>query len=1057
MAKVEINDFLYFPDKIYETFKEPRVKVDWKGKDGKVTWESFSEKWLDLWNRDDVALMTPMEQLRIIPVAERRAKSYINNGVMDITGSNKIISKPLKGVHNDLRKWEIHPDFFSEYGINVNLLGMQHSNKKGFEFSKFSKESYKEVLEWVTKAEKQFPGIKQILKDFHQIERALLKMRFDAGLLTKDQYDANLFGINKEKYVTRKHLVKDKNGVYVSLGKTDINMARKGSTEPIQNILTTLYENIYRTTQGAEYNMSMRAWFDWIAEQKKTNPKDFAEWNLLPKETKDSSVVYAPKAKAKVLPKMEIGTRVSVKTNDVTTSMGTNLGTIVSIKKNKIEVKFTSVDGVTTKAIFNKKDVKINEVLKEVTTPFDKLMNYDEYIDTVINQDGQAVYKYQNRTNEIIISRDGVKEVWGVPRAMRRAIEGFNGVEMNLAVKVMKKAADVLKVAATVNPKFIEWTWFRDMFLLPMTSKHVSVHTSIPFVGVTWGILEQMIPFWRDGKLGMSEDVTKFNQSIGGITVLETVLNDYKKGIEYNQRHPGDTRTLNNEFSKDSIIELGVNSQPAIDFAFRTGMKFENAPRFQEFKASYAALKKKFPNATERELVDKSGYSAMELVNFTKQGMSGRTWNKVSAFFTPAIRGIERPFERLGENPVKAGTMLLLTQVLPSILNHMQNINDPDYIEDWKENPEKAGQLNRIIPVKYTLGPEPGNYIWFKGRRSWGIGTLVSKNMEAIMDAWIAKDPIAYATWALSSLQQFAGDLSLLAVPTIAQPVISTVTNHNLFTGNKVLYGKYERLSDDYAYLPEGVSELSKLLARITNQNPFNVDSLIKGYVPGLGDLVLNKMDKIIREKTGKRFVPELESDTPPRIRGRTFLSNISEYPILGHFVENKGPKSNAAVHTRFWDKHEELEKIHVTYEKYLTMGEKGREKARIYLDKKGKTSVGFITSTIFNKSGKTNKELIKDFRKLNSHTEHLASYYKKIEKIKYMYKNKDKFLEEASDGTLRDAIDALYKKINALTYKALYQIGEIKTDPDKANLNKVLNPNNKKRDIDTSRKNVFR
>ena len=38
-ANIAINDFLYYPQKIYNRHREYQSTVNWSGKDGKITWE----------------------------------------------------------------------------------------------------------------------------------------------------------------------------------------------------------------------------------------------------------------------------------------------------------------------------------------------------------------------------------------------------------------------------------------------------------------------------------------------------------------------------------------------------------------------------------------------------------------------------------------------------------------------------------------------------------------------------------------------------------------------------------------------------------------------------------------------------------------------------------------------------------------------------------------------------------------------------------------------------------------------------------------------------------
>lgn len=1061
-AKVELNDFLYYPNKIYEKYKNPRPTVNWASKDGKVTWESFSKKWKDLWDKDDVQLLTPAENLRVIQQAQSKANNYLIDGIKDIgfdgKGNYKTISKGLNKWEKELQQAQIHPVVFSEYMINANLLGMANT-RKDFNLSKFSTKKIQEIKKEQRQIQKNNPEIKEFAKDFYQMEKALAKMLRDSRVIGPAEYKKFLNGINKEKYITRKHLnrveIKDKNKkgktkevIYETLGVTDSSKARKGSTKAIQNVITSLYESVYRTTQAAEYNLNMKTFFDFIADRKSKFPKEFEEWNIIKTPPKEKTIKVAEPYK------LEIGAKViTKKQTDVTTSIGTNKGTIISIDKNKIEIMFVGKDGATSKGIFNKRDINFDK-----TTPFDKVLKYEEipgyeqYKDTVLNNDG-TVLSYQNKDNRIRFSRDGVQEVWGVPKEMRRAVEGYDNADLGFGMSILKGASDTLKLTATANPKFLSWTWFRDSFFLPVVSKFPSARTAIPILNITWGILAQLTPHLKNGRLTTRKAVENFRSSGGGQTIIETVFNDYKNYKKYSEKHPNDNRNYINSINQNGIIEMGINSDVLIKAGLKSTMIFENAGRYQEFIASYKALKKKFPNATEREIVEKSAYNAREIMNYGKYGNSAKTLNKISAFLVPAIRGFEKGISRITkENPLKSTVMLTLTQIIPVIYNHMQNVNDPDYIRDWGENPDKAGLLNYIMPIKISTGPNPNDFIWVKAYRPWGQGVFIGRLTEKLMDVIYKEDPIGFATWALSSTKQTAKSFAGFAIPTGFRPAGEALINYNLFTNSSVVPGKYEKyVNETDTRLPERVSELSKAISKLSGLNAFNIDHVIKGTVPGLGDQLLKKVDKIIRESTGESF-PFITSNQPPYAYGKNFLQNIDQYPIIGHFFEKQGPRHNAAVQRRFWDVYNKLEKIYNTAKKYKDMGgAEGNKLRKEFLNKKSGGLFGF------GKTNKTNKEHLKDYRNLigkdSRITKRMTFFYKAIETCKYAYLNEKKLEGQFNDSTIRDCIDNNYQKLNKLAYKQLYKIGYITVDPDQIDYDNVI----KKGPVDSNKKiNTF-
>jgi len=1062
-ANIAINDFLGYPQKIYNRHREYQSTVNWSGKDGKITWESVSKKFKDLWDKDDAQLLSPIENLRVIPQAENKAKAYLEDGIPDIV-SGKIISPSFQSIKKGLERNKIPVDTYSEYMINANLLGM-HSNRKKFDIKKFSVKTIEQITKEQKNIEKEFgqdkfnyPIIKRFANDYYLMQKALLKMRYDSGILTKKQYDTYLKNIDKEQYVTRKHLEEKTdsqgNRIYEPLpGQTDVFRARKGSTRPIQNILLTMYEQIYQTTQAAEYNIGHNKWFEFITEAKKKHPRAFEEWKLLktgPDKT-DKTI------KVKRIPEIKMKSEVIVsdkKMQDLLTGLdfpdwttaGTTTGTVVGIKNNKITVRFADKSGKTEEATFNRKDIKPKSKEKTKT---EEIPNYEQYKDMQLNEDG-IVISYQNRGNTIRFSKGGISQTWAVPKEMRKAIDGFNSVEMGTAMKFMKLAADTLKFTATGNPVFWTWTFFRDSFMLPLVTKVPSVRTSVPFLNIAWGMFDQISPHLKLGRKTVEDAMLKKFKSTGaGLTIIETAINDYKNQVKYFERFGPETRNYVNSLNKEGIIELGINSEPIIRAMTRTGMTFENAGRYQEFVTTYKKLKKKFPKASEREILEASGYAARDIINYSKYGSKVQNYNRMSAFMIPAIRGFEKVIHRTVENPVKSITAALLTQLIPAWVNHNQNINDPDYIRDWSENPDKAGQLNYIMPVKWTLGLPEGEYIWFKAYRPWGGGVWWGRQTEVIMDAIHDEDPMGYAAWVWSSMTQTVKGLALLGVPTAVRPTLELATGWNLFRDGEVVPGSYEKFVEDYDYFPERVSELSKTVASLTNQNAFNVDHMIKGHVPGLGTMLLKALDKEIRETMGSEYedpllkalgkgswvVSDEDSIAPPYAYGKHFLQNIDTYPLIGYFFEKKGPKHNAAIQTRFWDLHNELEKIYTTANKYKDADKKRYRKFLKEKKWRGRTNKDAIIMYHKLRGGRTGKVMDK-----------ITNDYKVIFRCKYIHDNKKKFLKKIKEGEIRECIDKAYERINKLMHKRLYKIGEVRVDADEQELKKVMSPTNRKK-----------
>jgi len=169
----------------------------------------------------------------------------------------------------------------------------------------------------------------------------------------------------------------------------------------------------------------------------------------------------------------------------------------------------------------------------------------------------------------------------------------------------------------------------------------------------------------------------------------------------------------------------------------------ESPGRVGEYILTLERLKKKRPDMTYKQMIDRSLFESRHLMDFTQSGLVGQAVNQHSAFFNASLRGTAKIGEAWFSSWGKTGKTALYTfttLVLPSILNWHRNHNDPAY----KVEP----QWKKDMFWLYAIRDENGKTILFIPiPKPWEPGLIFATGTERFLDWYYAEDQETLDEW----------------------------------------------------------------------------------------------------------------------------------------------------------------------------------------------------------------------------------------------------------------------------------------------------------------------
>lgn len=367
---------------------------------------------------------------------------------------------------------------------------------------------------------------------------------------------------------------------------------------------------------------------------------------------------------------------------------------------------------------------------------------------------------------------------------------------------------------------------------------------------------------------------------------------------------------------KEGRILAAVKDIATLGPLERLNNRFELATRLGEFEARLAQAKIKNKGAVGLNDIYTAGQAAADItLDFSRGGKIAKEINQSVPFFNAAFIGGHKLYRFAKEHPVEFAFRTGAYVVLPSLIQHLMNRDNPKY---WN-----MPQNQRDRYWHFPLGDVYGDGIdrWIRLPKPYGLGifaVMAERGLAAVdgYDPTTGKrtgDRDAVKAWSLISaaIDQFRPPTT---VPLLT-PLIELITNHSFYQGGQIVHPS-EEVGPESERGAERSSELAVAIGKLIDKPPPYVDYAINGTLSGLGTSVNRYVvDPLIRVGKGA-------AGAPPRTR--IHPTNIGDYPIIRRLISEE-PKTNSELLTRFYNQWQVLENTQRGLTQRISAGDAGR------------------------------------------------------------------------------------------------------------------------------------
>ena len=442
--------------------------------------------------------------------------------------------------------------------------------------------------------------------------------------------------------------------------------------------------------------------------------------------------------------------------------------------------------------------------------------------------------------------QNGQRQEFATDRHVYQALLdlGTQAPSDNLVVKGASKVADWLKIGATrENPGFWAINFLRDAMYSSITSQRTGLG-AIPLGGTFKGLYMQIAARLSPNMKARLDAAIEAGVKQAGLTELG--LSRSRKSIA-------------------KAIKRRIGSQPIWDRAVHlwdmtvgaANEAIETAPKFAEFDS----LRKRGVPAKQAAM------QAREVnLDFSRAGTTGRAFNRVTAFFNPAVQGASKAIRTTYTRPGMTAAKVMLFAMLPSIISWALGHDDKDY-----------QRISRAVKDKYWVFRVKGTWIKIPKAEIFGLfGSAVERGLD-----YAAKlDPEPLRGFADAVADQFTPNW----IPTLLVPTLENWANRSTYTGRPIVPRYLESLPPEQQYT-RNTSTIARKIGSLMGWSPLKIDNLVRGTTGGIGSYAVRLLDKPTEAKA------------------------ITEQPILDRLTVDP-LRSNEPV-SRFYDLFDDIKLAH--------------------------------------------------------------------------------------------------------------------------------------------------
>jgi len=436
-----------------------------------------------------------------------------------------------------------------------------------------------------------------------------------------------------------------------------------------------------------------------------------------------------------------------------------------------------------------------------------------------------AIERPDSKTGEVIVRKDGKATHWqlndpllytALKNADADSVHLFKDSPVLRAIFTIP--ARLMRFTATAgNPVFALKNWFRDQITAGIYSK------------------TGFVPFW-DGVKGAMKVITghpDYNAWImagGKFSGLNASDKTYQAMIEELLPPQREARLAVRAMRSLRHVKKALTITSEI---------LEEATRVQEFSRARAQGKNPMEAANLAKNVS---------MNFARAGQMSRKLNQIIPFFNAGLQDIDMIVRELA-NPKTRGAALMkgaLYISIPSLIawalgkddEEIQNLPDWRKTQFWNFNLGPLAQLTGRPAFILSL-PKP-----------FLMGQLFGTSLERSLDQATARDPNGAKKAAQAILENTAlhGDVTDF-IPAALKPLVQIAFNRDTFRGQDIVPSNMQHLDKADQVLPT-TSLTAQAIGKATGSSPLIIDSLLRGYLTGLGTLGSHGIDWAVTKAT---------------------------------------------------------------------------------------------------------------------------------------------------------------------------------------------------------------
>ena len=490
---------------------------------------------------------------------------------------------------------------------------------------------------------------------------------------------------------------------------------------------------------------------------------------------------------------------------------------------------------------------------------------------TIFRRDGQKATDTQ-----IVVFRNGKKEIWEVGREYAEVINGANASAASALVKFMAIPARWLRSGSTLAPDFFMRNLLRDTSTAGIFTKSGKGIGGLPIITTLRGLTYMVL---GRNKKNADSVIRDFEKSGAMQSMLVSFDRKYFDKKIQNELYNTPVRNL----IKSPLESLRILSELA-----------EQTTRVAEFNSAYK--KAKSQGLSERDALQRAGFEGRDItIDFAKIGAKMQATNMIVAFINARVQGYAKLFESFRDQPLTTSARIFTQIMLPSALLWYVNKDDPVY----KALPRWQKDLFYIVIVG-----EGDDATVYRIPKPFELGVVFGTGTEKLLD-FITKRSES------EDIAQFVGDLlednakGMLPIPQILLPFVENYFNKSLFTGQAIVPRGTENILPEYQFTPY-TSQISKALGSIIAEidpttpfaSPARIDALIRGWTGTLGNYAVQIADAALI-KSGIIEDPVKPTKTLadiPFIKAFVVRNPSSGSEFIEKFYELYGPMAQATA-----------------------------------------------------------------------------------------------------------------------------------------------------------------